>query len=221
MEWELLPPPTGDDPAPDTDATTRGLDFAPPWMHIHPTSGLLTPGSTSEITFKVGVAGSAAFGLADPTTAEQLVNQPGDDSCSMSRTFILRVHGGADHFLVLDGIFVPSFFGLTVATLAERDVVALGVSGEGAGRFEMEGEGWDNVAEMPFVANKWDVIPSPLKTLLHFLARHGASFACCGSEAVTLAYQTRRPAHGQLPRYLLELGTLLWEDQRHTRTSRA
>jgi hypothetical protein len=110
---------------------------------------------------------------------------PGHARCSLSHALILRIHGGADHFLVVDGTFVPSFFGLTVGTLAARDAEAVATDGgdrdsdgdsaavaAASGRgFEIAGEAWGMASGAPFGEGQWGIVPWPLKALLHFLAR--------------------------------------------------
>ena len=176
LQWELRPPPTGDGGA---AADAPPPDLAPPWMHIEPTSGHLAPGEAASITIKVGVGGggSGALALSDPTTAEAVVRQPGAAACSLSRVFVLHVAGGADHFVVVDGVYKPSFFGLEPGTLGE--LVARGAPagawGGGEREWAWKGKQFARVRDAPFADAQWDAVPLPLKALLHFLARCAAT----------------------------------------------
>lgn len=128
-EWELSCPPTGAVGA-DGSGAADGSTLMPPWVQAHPTCGILSPGQTVDLVFRIGVAEAAALG--DPTTAETVVTRP-DAPCSLSHLFVVHIATGADHFIAVDGTYRPSFFGLTLGTIAAREKAAAKAA-EKAGR---------------------------------------------------------------------------------------
>lgn len=93
----------------------------PPWVQVHPSKGILSPGQSVDIAFRIGVAEAAALG--DPATAQSVVTRP-DAPCSLSHLFVVHIANGADHFIAVDGTYRPSFFGLTLGTIAAREAAA-------------------------------------------------------------------------------------------------
>ena len=60
VQWKLTAPPGME--APDSPGPN-----IPPWISISPHSGMLTPGQTVEISFRIGVPdSSAATGVRQP-----------------------------------------------------------------------------------------------------------------------------------------------------------
>lgn len=173
VDWELQQPVISATGATDGGA---GILETRPWLHIEPTSGHLHTGGETSITIKMGVSSASGFGLADPSTAEVLATSPaaraaaaaGKRTCPMSCTFVLHVVGGGDHFLVVDGEYEPSFFGLEVGTLAER-----GAQGLGPPEREMAWKVPEHsvIAAAPFAESQWEAVPLQLRALLHFLSR--------------------------------------------------
>lgn len=190
MEWELLPPPGAQRSGASSSAGGGILgdpedpaavieDLAPPWLHVAPTAGALQPGESARIALSVGVGAGGAMQLADPSTAERLAAANGGTAgpCPLSHALVLRVIGGADHFIVVDGAFAPSFLGLSVGTLAMRQAAAE-VDGSRGGtaaavhtpRFEAAAATHSVAQERPYAAGQWAKVPAPLQALLHFLA---------------------------------------------------
>jgi hypothetical protein len=147
-------------------------EVLPPWVAVTPTRGMLTPGQEMEVTFKIGVADpmaawSGSAPAADPATAERVVRRA-DAPNSLAHMLVLRVVGGADHFVVVEGTYRPSFFGLTISTLEEQEVSATPAELDAC---ECSGNGMSAIFASPFTPSQWAVIPQPLKKMLHFLAR--------------------------------------------------
>lgn len=105
----------------DGEAAAAGTAQMPPWIQAHPAKGILSPGQSIDLTFRIGVAEASALG--DPTTAQRVVTRA-DTPCSLCHLFVVHIANGADHFIAVDGTYRPSFFGLTLGTLATREKAA-------------------------------------------------------------------------------------------------
>jgi hypothetical protein len=168
VDWELRSPSASAIEASDDGSIRRGEDI-PPWLHIEPTSGHLSPAETTTITIKMGISSTPGFGLADPGTAEALVQSTtGQATCAMSCTLVLHVEGGADHFLVVDGVYQPSFFGLEVGTIAQRQALGFGPRDH---EFAWKAPEYATIMGAPFAESQWEAVPTQLRALLHFLSR--------------------------------------------------
>eukprot|EP00892_Ulva_mutabilis_P005822 jgi/Ulvmu1/3611/UM017_0023.1 len=119
-EWMLECPPAARAAVDGGDAS-GGAAAMPPWIQAHPTKGILSPGQSIDITFRIGVAEASALG--DPTTAQHVVSRS-DAPCSLGQLFVVHIANGADHFIAVDGTYRPSFFGLTLGTIAAREKAA-------------------------------------------------------------------------------------------------
>lgn len=119
-EWMLSCPGEGSSGA-GADESLVWEVAMPPWIQAHPTKGILSPGQSIEIVFRIGVAEASALG--DPTTAQRIVTRA-DAPCSMGQLFVVHIANGADHFIAVDGTYRPSFFGLTLGTIAAREQAA-------------------------------------------------------------------------------------------------
>eukprot|EP01025_Chloroclados_australasicus_P045491 TRINITY_DN497_c1_g1_i4.p1 TRINITY_DN497_c1_g1~~TRINITY_DN497_c1_g1_i4.p1 ORF type:complete len:773 (-),score=124.62 TRINITY_DN497_c1_g1_i4:468-2615(-) len=85
-------------------------DISPPWLQITPHSSLLEPQTTQAITLTVHVTGG------EGSSAQEVV-----DKCQgkLEAILVLRVEGGRDFFVTVQGQFTPSFFGLSLDTVMQ------------------------------------------------------------------------------------------------------
>lgn len=83
----------------------------PAWLSVVPSRGVLAPGDSMPLRLTASVA---AGELRDAFVAEDLASA----ACTLDAILTLHIDGGMDHFLVVNGTFRPSFFGLSMTTLA-------------------------------------------------------------------------------------------------------
>lgn len=81
----------------------------PRWATVHPEQGVLEPGAEEELQLTVWINGGSE-GTA------QLV--AGTQGCKLDAILVLRVQNGNDVFLSVTGTYRPSFFGVSLQTLA-------------------------------------------------------------------------------------------------------
>lgn len=87
---------------------------------------------------------------------------------SLSHMCVLDIENGADHFVLVEGTYRASFFGLTISTLSDREA---SMAEEDLDACECSGDNMKHIFASPFVAHQWAAIPQPLKKMLHFLSR--------------------------------------------------
>ena len=93
------------------DTSNDACSIAPPWLRVQPAHGVVDVDGVVTLTLTASVATSQ---VQDPMTSERLM-QP---KAQMEEILILRIEDGSDHFLPVQGTYVPSFFGLTLTTLS-------------------------------------------------------------------------------------------------------
>jgi hypothetical protein len=86
---------------------------------------------------------------------------------------VLHIENGADHFVLVEGTYRASFFGLTISTLSEREA---SIPEEQLDACECSGDNMKHIFTSPFVSHQWAAIPQPRKKMLHFLSRY--AFLC-------------------------------------------
>lgn len=109
----------------------------------------------------------ATIAGSDPATAEKVVRRA-DTPGSLSHMCVLHIENGADHFVLVEGTYRASFFGLTISTLSEREA---SMAEEDLDACECSGDNMKHIFASPFVTHQWAAIPQPLKKMLHFLSR--------------------------------------------------
>lgn len=114
-------------PAPRAHAgstTHHHQPCTPAWLAVSPARGVLAPGEAMSLHLTASVA---AGELDDCLAAEDLAAS----ACTLDVILTLRIDGGADHFVVVSGSFLPSFFGLTMTTLSSAPRPCVGMSWNG------------------------------------------------------------------------------------------
>lgn len=82
----------------------------PRWASISPEQGVLEPGAATDLQLTAQVTGGPE------STAEVLASV---GRCKLEAILVLRIQDGNDIFLAASGAYAPSFFGLSLSTLAD------------------------------------------------------------------------------------------------------
>lgn len=117
---------------------------------------------------------------SDPATAERVVRRS-DTPGSLSHMCVLDIENGADHFVLVEGTYRASFFGLTISTLSDREAA---MSEEELDACECSGDNMKHIFNSPFVTHQWAAIPQPLKKMLHFLSRCALLVMSCSLSCI-------------------------------------
>ena len=120
---------------------------------------------------------------SDPATAEKVVRRA-DSPGSLSHMCVLDIENGADHFVLVEGTYRASFFGLTISTLSDREA---SMAEDELDACECSGDNMKHIFTSPFVTHQWAAIPQPLKKMLHFLSRCALLCTACSKVEPTLS----------------------------------
>ncbi|KAL0088223.1 Endonuclease/exonuclease/phosphatase [Phycomyces blakesleeanus] len=91
------------------NADQTSEEIIPSWLTVHPTSGVLGPGEKVVIQFEL---------MIDPSISAPFNKREKD----IDEVLVLRIKGGGDYFVIVEGKYQPTCFGVPLEDLASMPV---------------------------------------------------------------------------------------------------